>query len=63
VIGSLAASRGFGAAFTVAGAAFLFAAIALYWVPEARNVDLDSVEGLGSQAGGRAAVPGSAGVT
>jgi len=63
VIGSLAASRGFGAAFTVAGAAFLFAAIALYWVPDARNVDLDGVEGLVSQAGGRAAVPGSAGIT
>jgi MFS family permease len=63
VIGSLAASRGFGAAFTVAGAAFLLAGIALYWVPDARNVDLDTVEGLVSQAGGRAAIPGSAGIT
>ena len=57
VIGSLAASRGFGAAFTVAGAAFLLAAIALYWVPDARNVDLDSVEGVGEpgrRAGRRA---------
>jgi MFS family permease len=40
VIGSLAASRGFGPAFTVAGAAFFLAAIALYWVPEARSVEL-----------------------
>ena len=40
VIGSLAASRGFGPAFTVAGAAFLLAAIALYWVPEPRSVEL-----------------------
>ena len=40
VIGSLAASRGFGPAFTVAGAAFFLAAIALYWVPEPRSVDL-----------------------
>jgi len=39
VIGSLAASRGFGAAFTVAGAAFLLAAIALYWVPEPRAAE------------------------
>ena len=39
VIGSLAASRGFGAAFTVAGAAFLLAAIALYWVPEPRTAE------------------------
>ena len=43
VIGSLAASRGFGPAFTVAGAAFFLAAIALYWVPEARNEELDTV--------------------
>jgi MFS family permease len=43
VIGSLAASRGFGAAFTVAGAAFLFAAIALYWVPGPRSVDVELV--------------------
>ena len=40
VIGSLAASRGFGPAFTVAGAAFFLAAIALYWVPEPRSVEL-----------------------
>jgi len=43
VIGSLAASRGFGPAFTVAGAAFFLAAIALYWVPESRNEELDTV--------------------
>jgi MFS family permease len=42
VIGSLAASRGFGPAFTVAGAAFFLAAIALYWVPEPRSVELVS---------------------
>ena len=40
VIGSLAASRGFGPAFTVAGAAFLLAAIALYWVPDPRSAEL-----------------------
>jgi MFS family permease len=39
-IGSLAASRGFGPAFTVAGAAFFLAALALYWVPEPRSVEL-----------------------
>ena len=40
VIGSLAASRGFGVAFTVAGAAFLLAAISLYWVPNPGRHDL-----------------------
>ncbi len=40
VIGSLAASRGFGPAFAAAGAAFFVAAIALYWVPEPRSVEL-----------------------
>ena len=30
----------FGPAFTVAGAAFFLAAIALYWVPEPRSVEL-----------------------
>lgn len=40
VVGSLAASHGFGPAFTVAGAAFFLAAIALYWVPEPRSVEL-----------------------
>jgi MFS family permease len=39
VIGSLAGSRGFGPAFTVAGLAFLLAAIALYWVPEPSGVE------------------------
>ena len=34
VVGSLAASRGFGAAFTVAGAAFLIAAVAWVGIPE-----------------------------
>jgi MFS family permease len=43
VIGSLAASRGFGPAFAVAGGAFFLAAIALYWVPEPRNEELNSV--------------------
>ena len=42
VIGSLAASRGFGPAFAAAGAAFFVAAIALYWVPEPRSVELVS---------------------
>jgi MFS family permease len=40
VIGSLAASRGFGAAFSVAGAAFFLAAVALYWIPEPTSVEL-----------------------
>ena len=40
VIGSLAASRGFGPAFAAAGAAFFVAAIALYWVPEPTSVEL-----------------------
>jgi MFS family permease len=40
VIGSLAASRGFGPAFSVAGAAFFLAAIALYWVPKPGSVEL-----------------------
>src|SRR4051812_7620850 len=39
VIGSLAATRGFGPAFAVAGLAFLLAAIALYWVPEPGGVE------------------------
>ena len=43
VIGSLAASRGFGVAFTVAGAAFLLAAISLYWVPDPRSVELREI--------------------
>jgi MFS family permease len=38
-IGSLAASRGFGVAFALAGFAFLLAAVALYWVPEPRTVE------------------------
>jgi len=41
VIGSLVASRGFGVAFTVAGAAFLLAAVALIWVPDTRSDELN----------------------
>src|SRR5882672_309821 len=37
VVGSLAASRGFFAAFAVGGAAFLLAAILWIWIPETRN--------------------------
>jgi MFS family permease len=37
VVGSLAASRGFFAAFAVAGAAFLLAAVMWIWIPETSN--------------------------
>ena len=40
VVGSLAASRGFFAAFAVAGVAFLLAAIMWIWIPETRNAEL-----------------------
>ncbi|MCU1382534.1 MAG: major facilitator superfamily 1 [Acidobacteria bacterium] len=40
VVGSLAASRGFFAAFAVAGVAFFFAAILWIWIPETRNAEL-----------------------
>jgi MFS family permease len=40
VVGSLAASRGFFAAFAVAGAAFLLAAVMWIWIPETRNREL-----------------------
>ena len=39
-IGSLAATRGFGVAFTVTGAAFLLAALAWIWIPETKNREL-----------------------
>jgi MFS family permease len=39
-VGSLAGTRGFGVAFTVAGAAFLLAALAWVWIPETRNAEL-----------------------
>ena len=39
-VGSVAQSNGFGAAFTIAGAAFLFAAFAWIWIPETRNAEL-----------------------
>jgi MFS family permease len=39
-VGSLAATRGFGVAFTVAGAAFLLAALAWTWIPETKNREL-----------------------
>ena len=39
-IGSVAATRGFGAAFTITGAAFLLAAIMWIWIPETRNREL-----------------------
>jgi len=38
--GSLAASRGFFAAFAVGGAAFLLAAVMWIWIPETRNREL-----------------------
>jgi MFS family permease len=40
VVGSLANSRGFAAAFTVAGAAFFLAAVAWIGIPETRNAEL-----------------------
>ena len=39
-VGSLAATRGFGVAFGVAGAAFLLAAVAWIWIPETKNREL-----------------------
>ncbi len=39
-VGSVAQSRGFGLAFTIAGAAFLLAAVAWIWIPETRNREL-----------------------
>ncbi len=40
VVGSLASSRGFGAAFAVSGFAFLLAAIAWVGIPETANREL-----------------------
>jgi len=40
IVGSLAAAHGFGAAFGVAGVAFLLAAIAWIGIPETRNAEL-----------------------
>jgi MFS family permease len=40
VVGSLAAKRGFFAAFAVAGAAFLLAAVMWIWIPETSNREL-----------------------
>ena len=37
VVGSLAAARGFGTAFAVAGAAFLLAAVIWIWIPETKG--------------------------
>lgn len=39
-VGSLAAARGFGTAFLVAGAAFMLAAVAWIWIPETRGREL-----------------------
>jgi MFS family permease len=39
-VGALAATRGFGVAFAVAGAAFLLAAAMWIWIPETRNREL-----------------------
>ena len=39
-VGTLATSRGFSAAFTVAGAAYLLGAIAWTWIPETRGREL-----------------------
>jgi MFS family permease len=39
-VGTLAASRGFGAAFAVAGAAFLVGAVTWFWIPETRGREL-----------------------
>lgn len=39
-IGSVAATSGFGVAFTITGAAFLLAAVMWIWIPETRNREL-----------------------
>jgi MFS family permease len=39
-VGSVAESRGFGVAFTIAGAAFMLAALAWIWIPDTRNREL-----------------------
>ncbi|AHG88895.1 major facilitator superfamily MFS_1 [Gemmatirosa kalamazoonensis] len=39
-VGTLAASRGFGTAFAVAGAAFLLGAVAWVWIPETQGREL-----------------------
>jgi len=39
-VGRLAATSGFGLAFTVAGVSFLFAAVMWIWIPETRNREL-----------------------
>jgi MFS family permease len=39
-IGSVAATRGFGLAFTITGAAFLLASVTWIWIPETRNREL-----------------------
>jgi MFS family permease len=39
-IGSVAATRGFGVAFTITGGAFLLAALMWLWIPETRNREL-----------------------
>lgn len=41
VVGSLAGTQGFGAAFAVAGSAFLLAAVIWIWIPETRGRALD----------------------
>jgi len=40
IVGSMAETRGFGAAFTVAGAAFMLAAVMWTWIPETHNREL-----------------------
>jgi hypothetical protein len=40
VVGSLAASRGFFAAFAVAGFAFFLASLMWFWIPETSNAEL-----------------------
>jgi len=39
-VGTLAQTRGFGVAFSIAGAAFLLAAVMWIWIPETRNAEL-----------------------
>ena len=40
IVGSLAQTRGFGAAFLVVGAAFLLAAVLWIWIPENKSREL-----------------------
>lgn len=52
IVGSLAATRGFGVAFAMTAAAFLLAAVAWIWIPERRGTELIEVARLKSPRDG-----------